>query len=95
MLDVIENNFSSSVSRGQGNVSFVRELAYKHKPLSSNQQHIHEKPSIALGACNPALGVGDKWGSKSSLAADRVNFCFSEKPHMVVWMRMDPIGLYI
>lgn len=60
----------------------MRELAYKHKPLSSNQQHIHENPSMALGACNPALGVGDQWDPKSSLAADRVHFCFSEKP---VW----------
>lgn len=47
MPEVIENDFSSSVSRGQGNVSFMRELAYKHKPLSSNQQHIHENPSMA------------------------------------------------
>lgn len=77
----------------------MRELAYTHQPLMSNQQHIHENRSMALGACNsPCTGSWRQVHPKSSLAispTEVMNFWPSEKLHMVVWTRRAPIGLPI
>lgn len=49
LLDVTENNFSSSVSKNQGNVSVMKELACRQKPLSLNPQHVCESPPWLWG----------------------------------------------